>query len=88
MLFRSGGVWINRQSVTPTGRSIVAEIDTLKELKDDRWQLSVKHSDGFYQRYQITKPAAEALMKQKSVRMEISRGALGFELITRFEPNQ
>ena len=40
-----------------------------------------------YQRYQITKPAAEALMKQKSVRMEISRGALGFELITRFEPN-
>ena len=88
LVFTVGGVWINRQSVTPTGRSIVAEIDTLKEVKDDRWQLSVKHSDGFYQRYQITKPAAEALTKQKSVRMEISRGALGFELITRFEPNQ
>lgn len=88
LVFTVGGVWINRQSVTPTGRSIVAEIDTLKELKDDRWQLSVKHSDGFYQRYQITKPAAEALMKQKNVRMEISRGALGFELFTRFEPNQ
>jgi hypothetical protein len=60
----------------------------LKEIKEDRWQLSVKHADGSYQRYQITKDAAAALQKQNAVRMEIGRGALGFELITRFEPNR
>ena len=86
LVFTVSGVWLNRTYTTPTGRSVIAEIDTLKVLKDDRWQLSVKHSDGIYQRYLITKQAADALLKQKSVRMEISRGALGFDLYTRFEP--
>jgi hypothetical protein len=87
LVFTVGGVWLNRSYTTPTGRVLVAEIDTLKEIKDDRWQLSVKHSDGSYQRYQITKDAAAALKSRNSVRMEVGRGALGFDLITRFEPN-
>ncbi len=87
LIFTVGGSWLNRHYTTPTGHSIVAEIDSLKEVKDERWQLSVKHSDGVYQRYQLTKDAAEALQKKTSVRMEIRRGALGFDLITRFEPN-
>lgn len=87
LVFTVAGSWINRQYTTPTGRSIVAEIETVKELKDERWQLSVKHGDGFYQRYPISKETAAALQNQKSVRLEISRGVIGFDLITRFEPN-
>jgi hypothetical protein len=86
LIFTVGGSWLNRQYTTPTERSIVAEIDSLKEGKNDRWQLSVKHSDGMYQRYQLTKEAADALDKKSSVRMHISHGALGFDLYTRFEP--
>ncbi len=88
LVFTVGGSWLNRSYTTPTGRVMVAEIDTLKEIKDDRWQLSVKHSDGSYQRYQITKAAADTLQKQNSVRMDVGRGALGFDLITRFEANK
>jgi hypothetical protein len=87
LIFTVAGSWLNRSYTTPTGRMLVAEIDTLKEVKDDRWQLSVKHSDGSYQRYQIKKEAAAALQNQKNVRMEVGRGALGFDLITDFGAN-
>lgn len=80
--------WLNRSFTTPTDRSIVAEIDELIEAKNDRWHLSAKHADGTYQRYQIPKDAAAALQNRKTVRMEISRGALGFDLITRFAADQ
>ncbi len=88
LIFTVGGSWINRSYTTPTGRALVAEIDMLKEIRDDRWQLSVKHADGSYQRYQITKDTAAALQNQNAVRMEIGRGALGFDLVTRFDVNR
>jgi hypothetical protein len=88
LIFTVAGSWLNRTISTPTGRTVVAEIDTLKEIKDDRWQLSVKLADGSYQRYQIQKDAAAALKDEKMVRMEIARGVLGFDLVSRFEANQ
>ena len=88
LIFTVAGSWLNRNYATPTGQTLVAEIDMLKEIRDDRWQISVKHADGSYQRYQITKEAAAALQKQNTVRMEVGRGALGFDLITRFEANK
>jgi hypothetical protein len=87
LIFTVAGSWLNRSYTTPTGRMLVAEIDTLKEVKEDRWQLSVKHTDGSYQRYQIKKDTAAALQNQKNVRMEVGRGALGFDLITDFAAN-
>jgi hypothetical protein len=82
------GSWLNRTITTPTGRTLVGEIQMLKEIKDDRWQLEVKYADGSYQRYHITKDMAAALQNEKAVRMEIGRGVLGFDLITRFEANR
>jgi hypothetical protein len=88
LVFTVAGSWLNRTFTTPSGRSMVGQIDSLRELKDDRWQLWVKHADGSFQRYQITKDTAAALQNQTMVRMEIARGALGFELITRFDANK
>jgi hypothetical protein len=82
------GSWLNRTFTQPTERTLVEEIDSLREIKDDRWQLSVKHPDGSYHRYQIPKDTAAILQNQTMVRMEIGRGALGFDLITRFEANK
>ena len=88
LVFTVAGSWLNRSFTTPTGRSLVGTIDSMREVKDDRWQLWVKHTDGTFQRYQIKKETADALQNQTSVKLEVSRGAMGFELITRFDANK
>jgi hypothetical protein len=88
LVFTVAGSWLNRSFATPSGRSIVATIDSLREVKDDRWQLWVKHPDGTFQRYQIKKDAAAALQNRTTVKLEVSRGAMGFDLITRFDPEK
>ena len=86
LIFTVGGSWLNRSFTTPAGRSIVGQIDSLREGKGERWQMWVKLPDGNFQRFQIGKDAAAALMNQSQVQMEVSRGAIGFDLVTRFEP--
>lgn len=86
LLFTVGGSWLNRSYTTPAGRSIVGEIDSLREGKGERWQMWVKLPDGNFQRFQIGKDAAAALANESRVSMEVARGALGFELVTRFAP--
>ena len=44
--------------------------------------------DGRYQRYLITKAVAEELKDKRQVRMSIARGALGFDLVSKFEPQK
>ncbi|MDB5809870.1 MAG: hypothetical protein JWN94_1992 [Betaproteobacteria bacterium] len=78
--------YINRTFAAAPNRAITAEIDIVDEGKGDRWHVSVKMPDGHYQRYLITKPVADALKDARLVRMSIARGALGFDLITQFEP--
>jgi hypothetical protein len=80
--------YINRTFAAPPDRTITAEIDIVDEGKGDRWHLSVKTPDGRYQRYLISKPVAEALKNEKMVRIGIARGALGFDLMTKFEPQK
>ena len=80
--------YINRTFAAPPDRTITAEIDIVDEGKGDRWHLSVKMPDGRYQRYLISKPVAEALKNEKMVRIGIARGALGFDLMTKFEPQK
>ena len=78
--------YINRTFAAPPDRTLTAEIDIVDEGKGDRWHLSVKTADGRYQRYLISKPVAEQLKNERMVRMSIARGALGFDLIAKFEP--
>ena len=80
--------YINRTFAAPPDRTITAEIDIVDEGKGDRWHLSVKTPDGRYQRYLISKPVAESLKSERMVRMGIARGALGFDLVTKFEPQK
>jgi hypothetical protein len=80
--------YINRTFAAPPDRTITAEIDILDEGKGDRWHLSVKTPDGRYQRYFISKPVAESLKSEKMVRISIARGALGFDLMAKFEPQK
>ena len=80
--------YINRTFAAPPDRTITAEINIVDEGKGDRWHLSVKMSDGRYQRYFISKPVAEALKNEKMVRISIARGALGFDLMAKFEPQK
>jgi len=88
LVFTVAGSWLNRTFTTPGGRSIVGTVDSLREIKDDRWQLWVKNADGSFQRFQITKETAAALQNQTMVKMEVARGIMGFDVITRFEPNK
>jgi len=88
LIFAVGGSWLNRTYTQPTERVIVAQIDSLREVKDDRWQLWAKLPDGTFQRYQIKKETADALQNQTTVRMTVARGVMGFELITQFEANK
>jgi hypothetical protein len=78
--------YINRTFAAPVDRTVTGEIDIVDEGKGDRWHLSVKMPDGHYQRYLISKPVAETLKNEKAVRLGIARGALGFDLVTKFEP--
>lgn len=78
--------YINRTFAAPADRTITAEIDSVDEGKGDRWHLTVKMPDGRFQRYLISKPVAEALKNQKMTRISVARGALGFDLMAKFEP--
>ena len=78
--------YINRTFAAPADRAITAEIDFVDEGRGDRWHVSVKTPEGRYQRYLISKQVAEALKNEKIVRISIARGALGFDLMAKFEP--
>ena len=78
--------YVNRTFAAPTDRSITAEIDSIEEGKGIRWHVTVKTPDGRYQHYLISKEVADALKKGREVRMRIARGALGFDLVAKFEP--
>ncbi|MDB5811109.1 MAG: hypothetical protein JWN94_3231 [Betaproteobacteria bacterium] len=78
--------YINRTFAAPPDRTLMGEIDIVDEGKGDRWHVSVKMPDGRYHRYLISKPVAEALKNEKLVRLGIARGALGFDLVAKFEP--
>lgn len=78
--------YINRTFAAPPDRTITAEVDIVDEGKGDRWHLTVKTADGRYQRYLITKADADALKDARMVQMKIAHGALGFDLVAKFEP--
>ena len=78
--------YFNRTFSTPTERSITGEIRSVEEGKGDRWHVTVNVPNGLPQRYLISKNAATALKNEQEVRLGISRGALGFEFVARFEP--
>lgn len=80
--------YINRSFAAPPYRTMTGEIHIVDEGKGDRWHVTVKSPTGTYQRYLITKAVADELKNARMVRMSVSRGALGFDLITRFEPQQ
>ena len=80
--------YINRTFATPPERTITAEIQIVDEGKGDRWHLTVKTPEGRYQRYLVSKAVADQLKNEKMVRMGVGRGALGFDLITQFEPQK
>ena len=79
--------YINRTFAAPPDRTITAEIDILDEGKGDRWYLTVKLPEGRYQRYLVSKSVADELKNAKMVRMSVARGALGFDLVAKFEAN-
>ncbi|MEO7729171.1 MAG: hypothetical protein ABIS45_18120 [Burkholderiales bacterium] len=78
--------YINRTFAAPPDRSITGAIESVDEGRAGRWRLVAKTPDGRYQRYLITNDAAAALKTAKLVRMSIARGALGFDLVAKFEP--
>ena len=78
--------YINRTFAALPDRAVTAAVESVEEGKGIRWHVTVKTPDGRYQRYLISKEAAEALKKVKSVRMSIARGALGFDFVAKFEP--
>jgi hypothetical protein len=77
--------YINRTFAAPADRTITAAIESLDEGKAGRWQLTVKTADGRFQRYLITQQVADALKSEKMVAIGIARGALGFDLMAKFE---
>jgi hypothetical protein len=78
--------YINRTFAAPADRTITAEIDTVTDGRADRWYVSVKMPDGRYQRFLITKAVADTLKNEKMVTISVARGALGFDLMAKFEP--
>jgi hypothetical protein len=79
---------LNRVYASATDRAIVAPIDTIAEGKAERWYLTVKMPDGSYHRYRITKDVAADLKNERTVRLGIAHGMLGFDYIARFERAQ
>jgi len=77
--------YINRTFAAPPDRTIKAEIDGVDEGKGDRWHLKVKMPDGQYKRLLISKPVADALKTATMVNIGIARGALGYDLMAKFE---
>jgi len=80
--------YINRTFAAPPNRTITGTIEIVDEGKGDRWHVTVTTPDGRYQRYLITKAVAEELKDKRQVRMSIARGALGFDLVLKFEPQK
>jgi hypothetical protein len=80
--------YINRTFAAPPDRTLTGEIDIVDEGKGERWHVSVKMPDGRYQRYLITKAVADELKNARQVRMSVARGALGFDLVAKFEPQR
>ena len=78
--------YINRTFAAPADRTISAEIDSVEEGRGDRWHVTLKMPDGRFQRCLISKPVADALKNAKMARIGIARGALGFDLMAKFEP--
>jgi hypothetical protein len=86
LIATSTASYVNRTFATPSERTLDAEIDSLMEGKGSRWHVGIKTADGRYQRYLIPKEAADALKDRKIVRLHVAHGALGFDIIARFEP--
>ena len=82
----SAASYLNRTFATPAGPAIAADIQSLEEGRGDRWHITVKLPDGRYQRYLIPKDAATALQGEKSVRLGVAHGMLGFDFVSEFEP--
>jgi hypothetical protein len=80
--------YINRSFAAPPHRTMTAEIHIVDEGKGDRWHVTVRTPAGGYQRYLITKAVADELKNARMVRMGVARGALGFDLVTTFEPQK
>ena len=72
------GQWLDKGDVR---RVVETTVPRLRET-------FVRAPDGTFQRYQIKKDAAAALQNRTTVKMEVSRGAMGFDLITRFDPEK
>lgn len=78
--------WLNRSFSTPTDQVLTGEVDVVEEGRGDRWHVGVKLPDGRFERYLISKDAAEALKNAKTVRISVARGLFGFEILTDFVP--
>jgi hypothetical protein len=78
--------YINRTFAAPADRTISVTIDSVDEGKGDRWHVTVKMPDGQFKRLLISKPVADVLKTAKMVNIGIARGALGYDLMAKFEP--
>lgn len=78
--------YINRTFAAPPDRTVTAAIESVDEGRAGRWRLSVKTPDGSFQRYVISKQVADELKNEKMVRISVAHGALGFDLMAKFEP--
>ena len=78
--------YVNRTFASPAERAITAEIDSVAEGRGDRWHVTVKMPDGTYQRYLTSKEVAATLKNEKAARLDIARGALGYDFIAGFAP--
>ena len=86
LAFTAAASSINRIFAAPPDRTFTSNIDSIDEGKVGRWYVAVKTPEGLYQRYLISKPVADELKNAKMVRIGIARGALGFDLVAKFEP--
>lgn len=81
-----GGSFVNRSFSTPTGRYVTAEIDKVEDGRGDRWHVTAKLPDGVHHRFLVPKEAATALKDERAVRLAVSRGMLGYDFYSSFEP--
>lgn len=86
LVFATAASFINRTFATPTGRTIIADVDRVEDGRGDRWHVSVKFTDGTYHRYLVPDQAAAALKTANAVQLKTSRGLLGYEIVAGFEP--
>jgi hypothetical protein len=84
LIVSSGASFVNRTFATPTGRTLIAAVESIDERRGGRWNLTVKMADGRYQRYVIDEQTAQALRPAKAVRLGIARGLLGYEIVAEF----